>query len=159
MNRRELLQNVVGAAVVAITAGAVRGQSGGSSYTGPAGGSRGARLVTILTGPFDTSSQPNGVRALASAPQFATYLRIQAHPGQEGKIAVGTSAMTTTTGNIADTAFVELWPNWDGGADNGRSDTWILTDPAWLNTIDLSQIYIWPEIAGETPVVTAFQLI
>jgi len=28
-----------------------------------------------------------------------------------------------------------------------------------LNTIDLSQIYVYPEIAGETPIVTAFQLV
>lgn len=160
MNRRELFEKVLGAGAVAITAGALRGQSGGSSsYNGPAGGSRGTRLVTILTGPFDTSSQPNGVGALVSAPQFAAYLRIQAHPGQEGKIAIGTSAMAAASGSIADSAFLELWPNWDGSIDNGRSDTWILTDPAWLNTIDLSQIYVWPEIAGETPVVTAFQLI
>jgi hypothetical protein len=86
-------------------------------------------------------------------------VRIQAHPGQEGKIAIGSSAMATTTGNIGDSAFIELWPNWDGSADNGRSDTWIINDPTWLNTIDLSQIYVWPEIAGETPVVTAFQLV
>jgi len=86
-------------------------------------------------------------------------VRIQAHPGQEGKIAIGGAAMAATSGNVADSSFIELWPNWDGSADNGRSDTWILSDPKWLNMIDLSQIYVWPEIAGETPIITAFQLV
>jgi len=148
----------LGAGAAAIAAGVLRGQSG-NPYNGPAGGSRGGLLSTIVTGPFDTSSQPNGVRALTVTPQFATYVRIQAHPGQEGKIAIGSAAMATTAGNIADSAFIELWPNWDGSVDNGRSDTWIINDPTWLNTIDLSQIYVWPEIAGETPIVTAFQLV
>ena len=157
MNRRELFQKVMGAGAAALVVAQLRGQS--ATYTGPAGGSRGTQLVTILAGPFDTSSQPNGVKALVGTPQFATFVRIQAHPGQQGKIAIGPSAMGTTPGNIADSAFLELWPNWDGSTDNGRSDTWIISDPEWNNTIDLSQIYIWPEIAGETPIVTAFQLV
>lgn len=86
-------------------------------------------------------------------------MRIQAHPGQEGKIAIGGPAMASTSGSAADSSFIELWPNWDASFDNGRSDTWILSDPKWLNTIDLSQIYVYPEIAGETPIVTAFQLV
>lgn len=148
----------MGAGAAALVVSQLRGQSSGT-YIGPAGGSRGTQLVTILAGPFDTSSQPNGVKALVGRPQFATYVRIQAHPGQQGKIAIGTPAMASATGNIADSAFLELWPNWDGSTDNGRSDTWILSDPQWNNTIDLSQIYVWPEIAGETPIVTAFQLV
>jgi hypothetical protein len=157
MNRRELFQKVLGAGAAALVVSQLQGQ--GPSYNGPAGGSRGTQLVTILTGAFDTSSQPNGVRALTSVPQFATYVRIQAHPGQQGKIAIGGSAMAAASGNAADSAFLELWPNWDGSFDNGRSDTWIIADPQWNNTIDLSQIYVWPEIAGETPVITAFQLV
>jgi len=156
MNRRELFQKALGAGAAVVAAGVLRGQS--SSFNGPAGGSRGSTLVTVLTGPFDTSSYPNGVRPLTDTPQFATYVRIQAHPGQQGKIAIGTSAMANTTGAIADSSFLELWPNWDGSSDNGRSDTWILTDPQWNNTINLADIYVWPEIAGEAPVITAFQL-
>jgi len=157
MKRRELFQKAlsVGAAVAA--AGILRGQS--SSSTGPAGGSRGSQLVAIVTGPFDTSSSPNGVRPITNTPQYATYVRIQAHPGQEGKIAIGGPAMASATGNVANSAFVELWPNWDGSMDSGQSDTWILSDPGWLNTINLADIYVWPEIAGETPVITAFQLV
>ena len=158
MNRREIFQKVLGAGAAAFVVTRLRGQSSGT-YSGPPGGSRGTQLVTILSGPFDTSSQPNGVRALVGTPQFATFVRIQAHPGQEGKIAIGTSAMASAPGNIAGSAFLELWPNWDGSIDNGRSDTWIISDPQWNNTIDLSQIYVWPEIAGETPIVTAFQLV
>jgi hypothetical protein len=146
------------ATAAAMAAGALRGQSI-TSYNGPAGGTRGTQLVTILGGPFNTSAELNGVRALTTTPQFATYLRIQAHPGQGGKIAIGNSAMLTAPGNIADSAFMELWPNWDGSVDSGRSDTWIIADPKWLNTINLADIYIWPEIAGETPLVTAFQLV
>lgn len=158
MNRRKLFQHMLGAGAAAAAAGLLRAQSGGT-FNGPAGGTRGSNLVTIFSGPFDTTGRPNGVRPLVDTPQFATYVRIQAHPGQQGKIAIGGAGMANATGNIADSAFLELWPNWDGSMDNGRSDTWILTDPKWLNTIDLSQIYVWPEIAGETPVVTAFQLV
>ena len=147
----------VGAAALAVTQ--LRAQSAGSQYNGPAGGSRGSQMVTILTGPFDTSSQPNGVGPLTAVPQYATYVRIQAHPGQEGKIAIGGPAMASTSGSVADSSFLELWPNWDASFDNGRSDAWILSDPKWLNTIDLSQIYVYPEIAGETPIITAFQLV
>ena len=158
MNRRELFHKVLGAGAAVVAAGVLRAQSG-PAFNGPAGGTRGTQLVTILTGPFDTSSQTNGVGALTATPQFATYIRIQAHPGQQGKIAIGNSAMATASGNIADSAFVELWPNWDGTVDNGRSDTWIMSDPQWNNTINLADIYVWPEIAGETPVITAFQLV
>lgn len=158
MNRRELFKKAFGAGAAALVIGQLRGDTG-AAFTGPAGGSRGAQLVTILTGPFSTSSQTNGVAPLASTPQYATYVRIQAHPGQQGKIAIGGPAMAAASGNIADSSFIELWPNWDGSFDNGRSDTWIMSDPKWLNTIDLSQIYVWPEIAGETPIVTAFQLV
>jgi hypothetical protein len=156
MNRRELFKKAFSAGTAAFVIGQLQGDT---AFNGPAGGSRGAQLVTILTGPFDTSSQPKGVAPLVGTPQFATYVRIQAHPGQEGKIAIGGAAMASASGNIADSSFMELWPNWDGSADNGRSDTWILSDPKWLNTIDLSQIYVWPEIAGETPIITAFQLV
>jgi hypothetical protein len=155
MNRRELFKRTFGAGAAALVIGQLRG----AAFNGPAGGSRGTQLVTILTGPFSTSGQTNGVAPLAGTPQYATYVRIQAHPGQEGKIAIGGPAMAAATGNIADSSFLELWPNWDGSFDNGRSDTWIMSDPKWLNTIDLSQIYVWPEIAGETPIVTAFQLV
>jgi len=158
MNRRELLQKALGAGAAVLAVSQLRGQSAGQ-YNGPAGGSRGSQLVTILTGPFDTSGQPNGVAPLARTPQYATFVRIQAHPGQQGKIAIGGPAMASTSGNIADSSFLELWPDWDASYDNGRSDTWILSDPKWLNTIDLSQIYVCPEIAGETPVITAFQLV
>jgi hypothetical protein len=158
MNRRELFQNILTAGAAVFAAGALRGQ-GITSYNGPAGGTRGTQLVTILGGPFDTFAQPNGVRPLTTTPQFAAYVRVQAHPGQQGKIAIGNSGMLAATGNIADSAFMELWPNWDGSADNGRSDTWIISDSKWLNTINVADIYIWPEIAGETPLVTAFQLV
>jgi hypothetical protein len=156
MNRRELFQKALGVGAAVAAASILRGQS--QSFTGPAGGSRGSQLITILTGPFDTSSYPNGVRPVTDTPQFATYVRIQAHPGQEGKIAVGGPAMASA-GGVADAAFLELWPNWDGTVDNGRSDTWIMSDPGWLNTINLADLFICPEIAGETPVVTAFQLL
>jgi len=159
MNRRELFQKALGVGAAALAVTQLHAQSAGSQYNGPAGGSRGSQLVTILTGPFDTSSQPNGVTPLAATPQYATYVRIQAHPGQEGKIAIGGPAMASTSGSVADSSFLELWPNWDASFDNGRSDTWILSDPKWLNTIDLSQIYVCPEIAGETPIVTAVQLV
>ncbi|HXI41588.1 MAG TPA: hypothetical protein VNH83_16520 [Bryobacteraceae bacterium] len=157
MKRRELFKQMLAAGVAAATAGSLQAQ--GPGYNGPAGGTRGTQLVTILAGAFDTSAGPNGVRSLTDIPQFATYVRIQVNPGQQGKIAIGSSTMAAATGNIAGTAFIELWPNWDGSIDNGRSDTWTMSDPKWLNTIDLSKIYVWPEIAGERPVITAYQLV
>jgi len=159
MNRRELFKHALGVGAAALAVGHLQGKFVASQYNGPAGGTRGTQWVTILTGAFDTSGQPNGVAPLAGTPQYATYVRIQAHPGQEGKIAIGGPAMASASGDISNAGFLELWPNWDASFDNGRSDTWILSDPKWLNTIDLSQIYVYPEIAGERPIVTAFQLV
>jgi len=157
MKRRELFKQMLAAGVAAVAVQTLRAEAQG--YNSPPGGSRGTQLVTILAGPFDTSGGLNGVRPLTDVPQFATHVRIQVNPGQEGKIAIGNSAMAAASGNIADSAFIELWPNWDGSVDNGRSDTWTMSDPKWLNTIDLSKIYVWPEIAGELPVITAYQLV
>lgn len=156
MKRRELFKQILAAGVAAAAVRTLHADE--PSYNGPPGGSRGTQLVTILAGPFDTSAAPNGVRPLTDVPQFASHVRIQVNPGQQGKIAIGNSAMAAAFGNIADSAFIELWPNWDGSVDNGRSDTWTISDPKWLNTIDLSKIYVWPEIAGEQPVITAYQL-
>ncbi len=157
MKRRELFKQLLAAGVAAAAARSLQAQ--GPGYNGPGGGTRGTQLVTILAGAFDASTGPNGVRPLTDVPQFATYVRVQVNPGQQGKIAIGSSAMAAASGNIADAAFIELWPNWDGSVDNGRSDTWIMSDPKWLNTIDLSKIYVWPEIAGERAVITAYQLV
>ena len=157
MKRRELFQQMLVAGLAVVAAQVLKADD--PTFNGPAGGSRGAELATILAGPFDTSGSLNGVRPLTGVPQYATYVRIQVNPGQEGKIAIGGAALAAASENIADSAFLELWPNWDGSIDNGRSDTWILCDPQWRNTIDLSQIYVWPEIAGEQPLVTAFQLV
>ena len=157
MKRRELFKQMLAAGMAAAAVRSLQGQA--PTYNGPAGGSRGTQLVTILAGPFDTSGALNGVRPLTDIPQFATHVRIQVNPGQQGKIAIGNSAMAVASVNIADAAFIELWPNWDGSVDNGRSDTWTMSDPKWLNTIDLSKIYVWPEIAGERPVITAYQLV
>jgi hypothetical protein len=156
MKRRELFKQILAAGVAAAAVRSLQAQA--PSYNGPPGGSRGTQLVAILAGPFDTSAGLNGVRPLTDVPQFATYVRIQVNPGQQGKIAIGNSVMAAASGNIADAAFIELWPNWDGSVDNGRSDTWTMSDPKWLNTIDLSKIYVWPEIGGELPVITAYQL-
>jgi hypothetical protein len=156
-NRRELFKQMLAAGAAVAAIGTLRAQA--PSYNGPAGGSRGTQLITILAGAFDTSSGLNGVRPLTDVPQFATCVRVQVNPGKQGKIAIGNSAMATASGNLADSAFIELWPNWDGSVDNGRSDTWMISDPKWLNTIDLSQIFVWPEIAGEAPVITAYQLV
>jgi hypothetical protein len=127
MKRRELFKQMLAAGVAAAAVRSLQGQA--PIYNGPAGGSRGTQLVAILAGPFDTSSGLNGVRPLTDVPQFATYVRIQVNPGQQGKIAIGNSAMAAASGNIAGSALIELRPNCDGSVDNGRSDTWTMSDP------------------------------
>ena len=156
MNRRELFGRLLGAA--AATAGALQASSDGS-YNGPPGGSRGTNLVAVMSGPFSAASNPNGFLNITQIPQFVAYLRIQVHPGQNGKVGLASGAIFNHYGDYADGVFAELWPNYDGISDNGRSDTWIMQDVNWQNTINLAEIYVYPEIWGETPLITAYQLV
>ena len=158
MNRRELFGKLLGAGAVAMTANSLEAVITVPSYNGPPGGSRGSKLVAVMSGPFSTASNPAGVLNLTQIPQFVAYLRIQVHPGQHGKVALA-SAILFDYPNAADAAFAELWPNYDGSMDNGSSDTWIMQDVNWQNTINLADIYVYPEIWGETPLVTAYQLV
>lgn len=152
MNRRELLQTVVlGAGAAAIAKGQLP-SNGGGTYNGPPGGSRGTTLVPILAGPFVTASRWNGLRKLTEWPQFAVYLRVQVHPGQHGKIAI------TNDWNPGE-FMAELWPNYDGSTESGRSDVWEIHDVNWQNTINLAALGVQTEIWGETPLVTAYQLV
>jgi hypothetical protein len=158
MNRRELFGKLVGAGAVLATAGVLAASSDGT-YNGPPGGSRGTTLVTVMSGPFSTAGNPDGLLNLTQIPQFVTYVRIQVNPGQHGKIALASGIVFQSWNNWANAAFAELWPNYDGTVDSGRSDTWIMQDANWLNTINLAEIYVYPEIWGETPPVTAYQLV
>lgn len=158
MNRRELFGNLLGAGAAAVTAGALQATVD-HSYNGPPGGSRGSQLVAVMSGPFSTAGNPSGLLNLTQVPQFVAYLRIQAHPAQHGKIALASGMVFNSWNHWADAAFAELWPNYDGNADSGRSDTWIMQDVNWQNTINLAEIYVYPEIWGETPLVTAYQLV
>ena len=155
MKRRELFTNLIrGAAVYAPPPKATDG-----SYNGPPGGSRGANLVAVMSGPFSTAFNPLGLSNITQIPQFVAYLRIQVHPGQQGKIVLATSMVYNVWNHWADAAFAELWPNYDGSVDTGRSDTWVMQDVNWLNTINLADIYVYPEIWGDTPLITAYQLV
>ncbi len=158
MNRRELFGTILGAGAAVVAASSLQAVETVPSYNGPPGGSRGSTLVTVMSGPFSTAGNPAGVLNLTQIPQFVTYVRIQVNPGQHGKVALASSILFDYP-NAADAAFAELWPNYDGSMDDGRSDTWIMQDPNWLNTINLADIYVYPEIWGETPLVTAYQLV
>ena len=159
MNRRELFGTLLGAGpAAAFTAGVMQASSDGS-YNGPPGGSRGSKLVAVMSGPFSTASDPLGLLNLTQIPQFVAYLRIQVHPGQNGKVVLASSSIYNSWNDLANAAFAELWPNYDGSMDNGRSDTWIMQDVNWQNTINLADIYVYTEIWGETPLVTAYQLV
>jgi hypothetical protein len=159
MNRRELFGKVLGAGAALVTTAAALRASSDGTYNGPPGGSRGTNLVTVMSGPFSTAGNPLGLLNLTQMPQFVTYVRIQVNPGQLGKIAIASSIVFDHWDNMADAAFAELWPNYDGSMDNGRSDTWIMQDVNWQNTINLADIYVLPEIWGDTPLVTAYQLV
>jgi hypothetical protein len=158
MNQPELLNKLAGAGAAVITPSALQGSSDGS-YNGPPGGSRGTTLVAVMDGPFSTASSPLGLLNLTQIPQFVAYLRIQVHPGDHGKVALASSIVYQHWNSFADAAFAELWPNYDGSMDNGSTDTWIMQDVNWQNTINLADIYVYPEIWGETPLVTAYQLV
>lgn len=158
MNRRQLLGKVLGAGAALVTAAALPASSDGT-YNGPPGGSRGTTLVAVMSGPFSTAGNPGGLLNLTQIPQFCAYVRIQVHPGQHGKVALASSSVFNSWNNWANAAFAELWPNYAGVSDNGRSDTWIMQDVNWQNTINLAEIYVYPEIWGETPLVTAYQLV
>ncbi|HLM98596.1 MAG TPA: hypothetical protein VK335_04905 [Bryobacteraceae bacterium] len=158
MNRRELFGKLLGVGAIAITTCAIEASSDGS-YNGPPGGSRGSKLVAVISRPFSTASDPVGLLNLRQIPQFVAYLRIQVHPGQHGKVVLASSSIYNSWNHFADAGFAELWPNYDGSTDNGRSDTWIMQDVNWQNTINLADIYVYTEIWGETPLVTAYQLV
>ncbi len=156
MKRREWLKSVVAAGGAVALAGRAAAQS--PPFNGPPAGTRGRVLSVILAGPFDTTGTPNGVKQLASVSQFASCVRVQVNPGNAGKVAIGTSGMNVPR-DQGDFAFVELWPNYDASYNNGQSDAWTLSDPTGLDTIDISRIWVWPEIAGEMPIVTAWQMV
>ncbi len=157
MKRREWLQGLVAVGGVAALVRKAAGQN--PAFIGPPAGTRGTLISAIMAGPFDASGTLNGVRQLSAVPQFASFVRIQVNPGNAGKIAIGTSAMDTRANDKSDFAFVELWPNYDGSFNGGQSDVWTLSDPKGLDTIDISRIWVWPEFAGEMPIVTAFQMV
>lgn len=157
MNRRELFGRFLRASGAAIEPEVIRASDG--SYNGPPGGSRGSQLVAVMSGPFSTAGNPLGLSNLTQIPQFVAYLRIQAHPGQHGKVILASSYIYNCWNHFEDAAFAELWPNYDGSMDGGRSDTWVMQDVNWQNTINLADIYVYPEIWGETPLVTAYQLV
>jgi hypothetical protein len=75
-------------------------------------------------------------------PQFVAFLRIQVHPGQRGKIALASGIVFKSWNHWAHAAFAELWPNYDGAGESGRSDTWVIQDVNWQNTINLAEIYV-----------------
>jgi len=159
MNRRELFGKLLGVGAAAATASSLGALVTVPSYNGPPGGSRGSKLVAVMSGPFSTAGNPLGLSNLTQIPQFVAYLRIQVNPGQHGKVILASSIIYDHWNHFEDAAFAELWPNYDGSMDNGRSDTWIMQDVNWQNTINLADIYVYPEIWGETPLVTAYQLV
>jgi hypothetical protein len=68
--------------------------------------------------------------------------------GQWSKVLVGGANLGTDESN----AMAILYPVPNGG----QADSFVVQDQGGANTIDLSTIYVYATISGDTPMVEAF---
>ena len=105
-------------------------------------------MMTVLSpsgGPVRTSSAP---APLASRTWLVTKLTIRPRLGQWSKILVGGPDLEADETN----AIAVLYPVPNGG----EADAFVLQDPKGKNSIDLSQIYVYATIPGDTPLADSF---
>ena len=98
-------------------------------------------------GPHPVSGAP--VPITPSSGRLVNKLAVKPRLGQWSKVLVGgPSLQTDETGALA-----VLYPVPNGG----QADSFVIQDQGGANTIDLSTIYIYATIPGDTPMVEAFE--
>jgi len=106
--------------------------------------------MTVLTpwaasGPFPVSGAP---APLATSSTLVNQLSVKPRLGQWSKVLIGGPNLGTDESN----AMAILYPVPNGG----QADAFEVQDQGGQNTIDLSQIYVYATIPGDTPMVEAF---
>lgn len=96
-------------------------------------------------GPVQVSGTPV---PLLSRSWMVTKLTIKPKLGQWSKILVGGPDLLPDESN----AFAVLYPVPEGG----EADAFSVQDPNGQNSIDISQIYVYTTIPGDTAVVDSF---
>jgi hypothetical protein len=85
---------------------------------------------------------------ITSHPWLVTKLTIKPKLGQWSKILIGGPDLLPDESN----AIAVLYPVPDGG----EADSFVVQDPSGKNTIDLSKIYVFATIPGDTPLADSF---
>ena len=107
--------------------------------------------MTILSpsaasGPLTVSVAPVPIAASST---LVNQLSVKPRLGQWSKVLVGGPNLGTDESN----AMAVLYPVPFGG----QADAFVVQDQGGQNTIDLSQIYVYATIPGDTPMVEAFE--
>jgi hypothetical protein len=79
---------------------------------------------------------------------LVTKLTVKPKLGQWSKILIGGPDLLPDESN----AIAVLYPVPNGG----EADAFVVQDPSGKNTIDLSQIYVYATIPGDTPLADSF---
>jgi len=107
--------------------------------------------MTILSpsaasGPLTVSGAPVPIAASST---LVNQLSVKPRLGQWSKVLIGGPNL----GNDESNAMAVLYPVPFGG----QADAFVVQDQGGQNTIDLSQIYVYATIPGDTPMVQAFE--
>ncbi len=97
------------------------------------------------SGPLTVSGTPVPI---ASSSTLVNQVSIKPRLGQWSKVLVGGPNLGTDESN----AMAILYPVPNGG----QADSFTVQDQGGANTIDLSTIYVYATISGDTPMVEAF---
>jgi hypothetical protein len=107
--------------------------------------------MTILSpsaeaGPLTVSGTPVPI---ATSSKLVNKLSVKPRLGQWSKVLIGGPNLGPDESN----AMAVLYPVPNGG----QADAFVVQDEGGQNTIDLSQIYVYATIPGDTPMVEAFE--
>ncbi|HKW99195.1 MAG TPA: hypothetical protein VJN43_15760 [Bryobacteraceae bacterium] len=101
---------------------------------------------SAAAGPLTVSDTPVPI---SSTSTMVTKLAVKPRLGQWSKILVGGPNLLPDESN----AMAVLYPVPNGG----QADAFVVQDEGGGNTIDLSQIFVYATISGDTPMVEAFE--
>ena len=100
---------------------------------------------SAASGPLTVSGTPVPI---TSSSTLVNQVSIKPRLGQWSKVLVGGPNLGTDESN----AMAILYPVPNGG----QADSFLVQDQGGANTIDLSTIYVYATISGDTPMVEAF---
>ena len=101
---------------------------------------------SAAAGPLTVPGAPVPV---ATSTKLVNKLSVKPRLGQWSKVLVGGPNLLPDES----TAMAVLYPVPNGG----QADAFVVQDQGGQNTIDLSQIFVYASIPGDTPMVEAFE--